>query len=784
MRSLLASLCLSLLFVSTWLPAQRAYSVPLVDSLQAAKDSALAKLLAAASVQNLLPPDLISYSSNVETEILTLLRLADGNETVAGLEQVASRFRWNRTGSYDQKIVGFRNSRSNVMPYSMLMLFREGWLTPSLYGNRLRLSQQRESAAGGRTGARRSSRSDGADTLPAVHPLAADRDGYYRFSGGDTAVTIRVGERSIPIVSVHVEPKAGIGRQVLLFSGELDLDARRGALVRMRGYFVQVVQRPKKRGLGSALRSGVMSGMLDAVAYIDYENAEREGRWWLPARQRLELQATMPVIGDSRAVIRIVSRFNDLEANDTVLSAVVLAAADSLRNSAPRRLSYASSESIGEFSDWHSTIGSLTEGLHSDDFDDVAPSRWRTTGAPRVDFTVPSVTDLVHFNRVEGLYTGAGLKWALRDRAPGVEMRVNAGYAWSEHTLRGRAQAKRTTGPWTLEVRAGRTLDITNDFLVTLDSGNSFSPLISSVDAYDYVSRQSATAAVVRRFGSRRAIVRLEWGVGDDRYVPSALTRGPFGGPAFRANRGVDEGSYLRTAFQLDWRPDIAAEFATPGVGGRLRYERGDGNLAWQRMEVRLNARRNLGPLLLVGRADAGQVVGAGGRIPSQQLFELGRYQGLPGYQDKEFAGSRAAILRMGVIYTTPFFSVPIRVTDRIWLPPVAPGFSVGLQSGWTDAATLDAREAIARLVPGVSDMAGAADAAGAPDAPDGAGTQNAAGAPGSDPSEVVPGPTDRVRASMTAGFRFFGGFVFVGLRRPIDQAGHWKLALNLGLPW
>jgi hypothetical protein len=45
----------------------------------------------------------------------------------------------------------------------------------------------------------------------------------------------------------------------------------------------------------------------------------------LPAKQRIELQVTLPVLGDGRAVIRIVSRFADMMVNDTTLSAETLA---------------------------------------------------------------------------------------------------------------------------------------------------------------------------------------------------------------------------------------------------------------------------------------------------------------------------------------------------------------------------------------------------------------------------------------------------------------------------
>jgi hypothetical protein len=69
---------------------------------------ALRELLADASRRNVLPPALISFRSNVETEISVLLRREEGTEAVTAVEQVASTLKWNRTGFYDQRIVGYR----------------------------------------------------------------------------------------------------------------------------------------------------------------------------------------------------------------------------------------------------------------------------------------------------------------------------------------------------------------------------------------------------------------------------------------------------------------------------------------------------------------------------------------------------------------------------------------------------------------------------------------------------------------------------------------------------
>ncbi len=723
---------------------------------------ALADLLQDASKRNLLPPDLIAYRADVQSEISVLLRREEGTEAIAAIEQVASTMRWTRAGQYDQHVVGYRAQQSgpNV---SMLSVFQTGWLQPALYGNRLsirtnspgpsrRSTPQRPDSAGATAKApttgptKAPTKADSAGYLTAVHPLAADRDRYYTFAGGDTVISIKLADRTIPIAHVRVTPRRDLKGPIVLFEGDLDLDASRGTLVRMRGTFLRFGVPGSK--LGGALGA-------EAVAFIEYENGERMGAYWLPSTQRIELQASFQALGDQRAVIRIVSRFRNMNVNDTVLSAATLAVADSLRAQSRRKLTYAAGDSVNRFGSWPLSVGTLSEGMHSDDFMDVAPDRWRMVGAPRLDWTVPRAADLFHFNRVEGVYTGYGAKLALRDVAPRVVLRANAGWAWSEQTARARVSVERKRGPWLLELRGGRSLDNTNDFRVPFDSGNTFGALLASQDPYDYVDRRGATLAAVRTVGTRTALVRAEFGYADDRYRAATYVRSPLGGDAYRPNRNVDQGGYLRSAALIEWHPDVSAEFVKPGVSTRLSYERGDGTLAFQRMEARVVARQPFGPFVAIARGDVGTVLGD--KPPAQQLFELGEQQNLPGYADKEFAGTQAAVLRGSVQYISPFFKQPLRF-GRWFLPAIAPGLSVGVQSGWTDAPNAAALAAIDRL--STNDQRTLASYA------------------------PVARPSDGIRASVTAGLRLFSGGAFIGAARKVDQPAPWKFLATFGQQW
>src|SRR5690606_20725102 len=228
--------------------------------------------------------------------------------------------------------------------------------------------------------------------------------------------------------------------------------AERFHIVRMRGELATV-----NSEAGRALR--LLGRLARGVAYIELENAEFEGRYWLPYRQRVELQATSPLT-DARAVVRIVTRLRDhsldlrapeagasaaapgVAADTTVAPGVAadttaaaigaapagaanVAGADAPPDSAaaclapgaappdsaaappdsaapPRlRLTFAPGDTISRFNDWSWDLGEATSALSARDFDDVAPPALLPDGPPALHFGVRRLSDALRFNRVE-----------------------------------------------------------------------------------------------------------------------------------------------------------------------------------------------------------------------------------------------------------------------------------------------------------------------------------------------------------------------------------------------
>ena len=699
------------------------------DTATYSSSAVRALVVAAASANRVVPPTLGSYRADLESEISFAARRTDGGEAVFSVEQMASRLTWNRSGATTQEVIGYR-SQARGMSFSTLGLLTESWVVPSLYGNRLTLMFGKDTTA-----ERRERRAKQGDTRvdAAIHPLADDRETYYRFSGGDTVQTIRLGDRDIPIVRIMVTRRPDVTMATTLFDGELDLDATRLHVVRMRGRFVTI-------GGKRSLFEMVAGQAIDATAFVELVSSERDGAYWMPSYQRFEIQFRTPLAGDGRFVVRILTRFKEVNASPP--TGPLIAASDTM-HAATHTLVVASSDTLRRYDRWRTDIGTMSADVRATDLDDVGPREYRATGETQVRFQVERFADLVHVNRVEGVYTGVGVAANLRDAVPGLTLRATAGYAWTERTMRGRISADLQRGGTRWGLVAGRMLDNTNDFRSPGDSGNTLAAL-SGQDEYDYVDRSGLLLALTQPFPKSATFgVRYELGLLEDHSVSANWDHGVFNSSrVFRVNRVARNGRFVRSAVQLQKQPDLDASFARVGSSVILRYERGDGDFSYQRVELRLMNRLNSGPWTLATRFDAGALVGPDA-VP-QQLFEVGRSENLQAYDYKEFAGDRAAVVRGIVMYRLPLFRAPIHIFRWLWLPEPSPALAVSVQTGWSQLSSPAALAAATEL--------GAL---------------------------VTPTGTGRPRTTIGAGIRFFGGSLGLTMTRAVDRADIWTLKLD-----
>jgi hypothetical protein len=710
-------------------PQQSGQTDSVVTRNPAARDSLIAQ---AASINAQIPDRLRAYRARVETEMAIALIDSGRRERTAQLEQIESDVRFRNPDRYDQRVIGYRNQA--VGPTFSLMSIFGGWTTPTLYGNHLQLGVTSATSTNRAINPRNASL--------AIHPLGANRNAYYTYAGGDTAVTLySTSGRRIPLARVRVTPRLDAQGDAILFFGDMYLDADRRQIVRMRGRIVEL-----KDGKVT-LKSGSKIPGVSGASFVELVNVEVNGEYWLPAYQRTEFQARLAFFGDFRTLVRIVSRFYDIRANDSTWTGPVAAAG------VQHNLTFASQSALEKFNDWQQPIGAASTDAYFADFDDLAPASWSSSGGGAISLTPRNLGEVFRFNRVEGLFTGISASHDFDGAAHGLEARGSLGYAWAEHVPRGMFSLQRTLGRTTTGVRVERALAQTNDFQPPLSYGATLPAIFGSVDDYDYLDRRTASAYVMRALGARRqSLVRFEVGPGSDHAVKQNVSKGLYvaknGG--FRPNRGIEPGNYVRSVFSFDINPQVSGLFVDRGVGVSGSYERADGDLRWQRLEGHIAARRELGPFQLFSRGDAGTLLGS---PQPQAMFELGGDLGLAGFDYKEFAGDRAALVRTVLGYTFPILRAPIRLPSALVLPGIAPGVAAGIHGGWTEVSSDAARAALLAL-----------------------GTRMTESGP-----VPLSRPTDGMRASAEFLVTFFSGALAVGVTRPIDEASKWKFTSRIG---
>ncbi len=717
------------------------------------------------------PAALTDYRVSVESEVAFILRTAAaaqgtgstvssadaGRERLLQVEQIESALRWERNGTVDQHIIGYRSRAVTASP-SALSVLRQPWVVPVLYGNRLQLLLGRRASRTDSSGTTHGSAA-AASALLAIHPFADDRAQVYRFGGGDTVAVLRLGPRAVTVVRITVDPATAPRGRTLLFRGTIDVDAERHQIIRMRGQFV--IEARQRSVIRRALNAA-----WETVVFAELENAEFDGIYWLPSRQRIEGQARSAFAGELRPLMRVVSRFTNYRINQSGRGEASLAGGASDTARAPAaRITFAPRDSMSAFDAWQSALGTATNSTaRATDFDDIAPDHWRPAGAPFLDWRADRINDVFRYNRVEGVFTGLSATLRFRDAAPGLSVGTNVGWAWAEHTPRGSVWSRWARGPWLFSGRAERSLVNTNDFRPLLDYEQSLMALLVTADDYDYVDRRSVVVGMTRTLPIRGApAFHIEAGPAFDRGEVARVRYGLIHlDSAFRGNRAAATGGYVHTAAGIDLHPNVTGDFLAPGVGGGLWYERGDGPLSWQRLEARLTARRSIAALIVAGRLDAIALF-AKQPIP-QQVIEFGESEGLPGYAYKEFGGDRAVLARGAVEYQLPFLRTPIRLgggtgrIGRLVLPGLSPSIAVGGQAGWAAARDPSTRAALALFGTRRDSVSGAL--------------------------VLATRPTDGIRSTLSLTLRLFGGTIGLGVARPLDSRGStrgWNFVFGAG---
>lgn len=691
-----------------------------------------------------------AYVARLEQESATFRIRDDGRVIPQTIQQTQSRLGWSADAGADEARTDYR-AETYELDTSLEQGLRPGWFPPNLADDRFRL---RQPMARTLTPLERFIKrtvgliSAEAETLAVVHPLASDRERAYRFSGGDTLALQLDDGSALTAIRVQVQPRLRPLPGVLVFRGDMWLDVRTLRLRRMIG-------RVDRVRAEAARARALIAGDVQPVAYLDIQTRDSAGVI-LPVQVRVE-QSARAFVQEATGVVRVVTRadFDTItaptggERGGTATSTYRLRDADGAIRSR----------------EWRRDLGEATQAASGTDprFAPWWPERERPTGPTIGRLEVRRDTDLYRYNRIEGLFTGAGLTVRFRDRLPGAVLRTVGGWAWNEKTWRGRASFNRTIRGTTALVGVGKFLDLTNDFRSPYDSGSAWLPLLLSTDPYDYVERRYARLGFESAVPDADAVVRLEAGLVRDVAVQRSVTRGLLGS-SFLPNRGVDEGTYGRVIGLVELGRNADLDPTGRSIGATLRAEVAEGTLAYERLEGRVVGRMRFTGATLAAVAHAGAVLGA---PPPQQLFELGGLQYLPGYAYKEFAGDRAASATVLAAIPLGLLSDPIGEIAGFVVPAIAPSLQFGLSAGWTDLTSPAARAAALRLGPVFDPVTGTP----LRDAVSGL--------------FRTPGATRTVRGTLSVGLQLFGGALYVGAGRAVDGAAdaprNWRAVVAIG---
>jgi len=631
-------------------------------------DSAETRALVTRVIQTgtTVPAGLLDYRATIGAVIHLSLRAdtAQGGELPVTVDELAGEVQWERDGDLLQTIRGHRVRLLAPTPYTLGSLLEAPWVIPHLYGNTINVFSL-SPTPGGRTVLAR-----------AVHPFSYRGIDFYHYRGG-SPVRVTTSEGVTTLVPITVRPRPGTleeaGRERLV-AGTFWVDFDRAAVARARFGFVE------RGGRFVVTETGV---------FFELESALVEGQWWLPHRQRREIQVSSPLLGGA-AAIRIVTALTDFEVNTGWRSPepgarLVMQLRPGAFENAP--VVEGDPTDIGDFADLAQIVRppESTEGV-------------------QVALRYERGDHLFRYNRVEGAFVGVGTRIQPADpERRDWSVYAHAGWAFSEATARGelgfRWHPGDPTAPgaqWSATLGAYRRLRDMTSFRPPLqwELGYAFGAALGGYDVRDYYDAAGAEAFATRRRGGWLA--RLGGRIERHDSVGRNTGRFLFGeAEDFPEVAPSEPGTHAAAEATLRYARGTGAFGVGGGVIAQVTADQGFGDFQVTRATALLSTRFPSRYLTVIARGDAGAVLG---EAPPQFLFRFGGIEGLRGYARNEFGGSTALLGRARVLlHLPPYGQEPLFRAGFFLFPPLRPALVLSGDAGWAEAND-DSRRSLARL--------------------------------------------------------------------------------------
>jgi hypothetical protein len=605
--SLLAALALAALLPSR-LPAQAAPADSAWNSPRALQLLERARERRESTVAD---SGLVNYEADARVYVYFYLdRPGSGERNLVKTDQLALDVLWQAPDHVKQRIVGWRDEKS--LPTNIHYHLDHLTVVQENFADEIRLG-------------------DGDEVRGVLHPAAPGGPDFYDYRLVDS-LTLRLPGTPEPVrvYEMRVRPKDD---RTAAFVGSIFVERRTGAIVRMDFTFT---------------RAAYVDPSLDYIN-ISLDNGLWEGRYWLPNEQRIEIrrhfpELELPVGSVIRGSMRVGNyRFNQPLPPTTFLGPRVVAVPRAQREAFPFEQGiHAEVREEG--------IGPAVELAQIRRMASELVRREALQRASGIRPTLGRASDVVRYDRAEGLAVGAGLG---ASPAPGVRAVLRGGYAFGAEHLFGSLGVSRSTAATVLSATAyaNRPGDVGVGPVIT-GSMNTLTTLLAGRDYTDPYYRSGVSLGLTRRLGSAWSAggeASLEWQRSARRTTDFSLSG------SLRPVQRIDDADAVATA-SVSLSRDAPAEVArwwtadlrlrggtlSPQVSCIPEARECDASTAFLKPTAALAWGRRWAPrdlsLSLAGRAGA-----AFGTLPAQELYLIGGRGTAPGYDFRRFGGDRFA---------------------------------------------------------------------------------------------------------------------------------------------
>ncbi len=540
----------------------------------------------------------VDYQARIRYRLTASLgRRRWGRFPIGTVEEQEAQVSWHLPNDLRVDVIGRRaRTRNGAPPISSV--FDRPWFVPRSVGDSVRIFSNDFPATG------------------ALHPLAADGPAWYHYDLTDSLTATMAGGRRIRLYAVQFTPRRAGPALVV---GRLWLDAASAEVVRFTFRYVgtELWARPGDDEGHDSTSARRLNQLVNGIVSIDadLEYGLEESRFWMPRRQVIAGQVRLPLT-DVVVPFQATTTFDDYSVNTGRAVAFALPAPDTVRSDSARAARRAARDSVraareGREGDSANARGWTRGGfwaggryeVHRPSNDSLSRYRgWTdslafdtaeaddrrlrnvqsdlavlaeelpddiTLRKPR-GIAYQNLSDLVQYNRVQGLSLGAGY----RERVPGTtfsDLFATVRYGLSDERVTGRLSLVRDAPRGRLVASVYRDMADADPFSAGRTLANTASALFTGHDYADYYLATGAGVSFQLSLGTGVDLTlsaRGERQRSVEQRAHSAVNDFLGGTGDFPANPPIADGDYGLAGARVDGYGALRWWLAAEGLGG------------------------------------------------------------------------------------------------------------------------------------------------------------------------------------------------------------------------